>query len=92
MEIVGSFPAVVLFTTTIVFLVPSLGILITPGRVSYIIVILQNDVTLPTLAFLNEGTRGSEGSLLFQLFLLAYYSFLKLVDRILPEWASMMAK
>ena len=38
-------------------------------RVPYLIIILQNDVTLLTLAFLNERTRGAEGSLLFWLFL-----------------------
>ena len=38
-------------------------------RVPYLIIILQNDVTLPPLAFLNERTRGSEGSLLFWPFL-----------------------
>lgn len=66
------FPAVVLFTTTIVFFIPTLGIHVALGHASYIIVILQNEVTLPSLASLNEWARGSEGSLLFRLSLIIY--------------------
>ena len=50
----------------------TLGILVTPMRVPYIIIILQKEVPLPPLVSFNERSRGSEGALLFRLFLTIY--------------------